>query len=199
MTSSSERTQILNETLPALRDLQKQGKTRFIGITSYQLRLMAEIAETEPVDSVLSYCRFNLLVDDLNTILLPVVKKLGIGLINASPLHMGLLAGNGTPPWHPANSDLKQAATSFKALCLAGGVEPAQVALRYCLDHPYAASTLMGMSTIEQVASNVECLDMKIDDEFRRRVELLFKPLKNFVWPSGLPQNADYQLAANQC
>ena len=36
--------QIVNETIPALRKLQQQGKARYVGITGYSLRNLLEIA-----------------------------------------------------------------------------------------------------------------------------------------------------------
>ncbi len=190
------RNQIIEETLPALRELQKQGKTRFVGITSYQLRLMARTTEEEPVDTVLSYCRYNLLIDDMNRLLLPSVQAKQIGLINASPLHMGLLAGTGIPDWHPSTPRLRQAASAFKTLCFARGVDPTQIALRFCLDHPYVATTLVGMFSVEQVLSNVRALEVDIDPQLLEGIHHLFQPVKNVVWPSGMPENADYQLEA---
>jgi L-galactose dehydrogenase len=81
--------QIVNETLPALRALQQQGKARYIGITGYSLQTLVRIAKSAPVDSILSYCRYYLMVRDMDTILTPLVNEQSIGLINASPLHMG--------------------------------------------------------------------------------------------------------------
>ena len=96
--------QILHETLPALRRLQQQGKARFIGITGYWPHLLARIARAAPVDTVLNYCHANLLMDDMDRELAPLAAQLGFGLMNASPLHMGLLSGQPVPEWHPAPS-----------------------------------------------------------------------------------------------
>ena len=98
----SDARQIAEETIPALREIQQEGKTRFIGITGYSLRVMTEIAEQAPVDTILSYCRYNLLSSDMDSMLTPFARAQGIGLINASPLHMGILTTNGAPAWHPA-------------------------------------------------------------------------------------------------
>ena len=86
-----DRRQIVEETLPAMRAVQAAGKARFIGITGLPVRMLRDVAEAFPVDTVLSYCHHNLLVSDLNEVLGPVVRAQGLGLINASPLAMGLL------------------------------------------------------------------------------------------------------------
>ncbi|MBV8864806.1 MAG: aldo/keto reductase, partial [Acidobacteriaceae bacterium] len=47
---------IVEETIPALRQVQQQGKARFVGITGYPLRILTQIAQVAPVDTILSYC-----------------------------------------------------------------------------------------------------------------------------------------------
>ena len=46
--------QIMDETIPAMRLIQEQGKSRNVRITGYSLRTLARIAEAVPVDIVLS-------------------------------------------------------------------------------------------------------------------------------------------------
>src|SRR5580704_15341428 len=86
----SER-QIVEEAIPTMRELQCEGKARFIGITGLQLKMLRRVAEAAPVDAILSYCRYNLLITDMDDVLTPFAERNGIGLINASPLHMGIL------------------------------------------------------------------------------------------------------------
>ena len=189
--------QIIEETIPALLEIKAKGKARFVGITGYQLRMLAKLAADDRVDTVLSYCRSNLLVEDMDTLLLPTVEQLHLGLINASPLHMGLLAPSQPPAWHPAPDKMRQAARAIVALCEQHGVSASQVALQRCLQHPYAATTLVGMSTADQVHSNLHALQLELDPALSQKIEALAEPVKNVVWPSGLPENADYLLHAN--
>ncbi len=183
--------QILDETIPALLEIKAAGKTRFIGISSYQLRIMADLAQTQRIDTVLSYCRSNLLADDANRMLIPVLQGVGIGLINASPLHMGILTPGGPPAWHPAPEAVREAGAAAVRLCLAHGLSPMQVALRLCLDERYAASTLIGMSSPEEVKENLAALILQLDPDFLRQLRAIVAPVMNSVWPSGLIENAD--------
>lgn len=96
--------QIIRETIPALRELQAEGKARYIGITGYPLRLLTSVATALPVYTVLSYCRYNLLFQDMDEVLTPLAISQGLGLINASPMAMGLLTPQGAPSWHPAQA-----------------------------------------------------------------------------------------------
>jgi L-galactose dehydrogenase len=184
--------QIETETIPALREIQRSGKARFIGITSYQLALMARIVQTTAVDTVLSYCRFNLLVRDLDDLLTPIAKAKDIGLINASPLHMGLLSESDIPAWHPAPQPVRDAAARVRKLCRDRGLNPVQVALSFCLQHPYVATTLVGMASVEQVRTNLGALALQVEPSLREAIEAAVAPARNVVWASGLPENADY-------
>ncbi len=183
--------QIVEETIPALREIQQQGKTRFIGISGFPLRLLRDIASRQDVDTVLSYCRYDLLVTDLDAELTPLVRAKGIGLINASPFHMGLLTDRGAPEWHPAPQEIKQVAAQVVALCKERGLNPSVVALKFCLDYPHAASTLTGMHTHTEVEMNLKALELDLDTELIHEIEQIVAPVKDTVWPSGRPENQD--------
>jgi L-galactose dehydrogenase len=187
----AEVAQVVAETLPALHHLQKQGKTRYVGITGYSLKTLARIARAFPVDSILTYCRSNLLITDMDEALVPLAEERGIGLINASPLHMGLLTEEGAPAWHPAPPSVHAAARRAKAAAEARGFKLPELALRFCLAHPYVASTLVGMATQAQVAENVNALDVAVDNELFAEVLAAIGPGRNIVWPSGRLENHD--------
>jgi L-galactose dehydrogenase len=139
--------QIVNETLPAMRRLQEQGKARYIGITGYSLKNLVEIAGKANVDTILSYCRYNLLITDMDRVLVPFAEQHGVGIINASPLHMGIITQKGPPEWHPAPAAVREAGQKIVAICKAHGVDAPEVALKFCLDYGGAASTLVGLSS----------------------------------------------------
>src|SRR5271163_3022707 len=100
--------QVIYETIPAMRRLQMEGKAHYIGISGYPLKTLIKIARATQIDSILSYCRYNLLIDDMDTELVPFAEKQGIGIINASPLHMGVLTDRGAPGWRPAPPEVHQ-------------------------------------------------------------------------------------------
>jgi len=183
--------QIVEEAIPAMRDLQRAGKARYIGITGLQLKLLRRVAEAVPVDIVLSYCRYNLLMTDLDDVLIPFAKQHGIGLINASPLHMGILSSSGPPPWHPAPAEVKEAGRRIVELCANRGVRASDLALQFAFAHPYVATTLAGMPTVEQVRQNVAAASSAMDETLLAEALALAAPIKNRSWPSGLPENQD--------
>ena len=65
----------------------------------------------------------------------------------------------------------------------------ADVALRFCLDHPYVSSTLVGMPTQAHVKANLNLLGVKTDSKLLQETRSLVGPLFNYVWRSGRPEN----------
>ena len=181
--------QIIDETLPALRQLQQQGKARYIGITGYPPKLLRRIAESTPVDSILSYCHYTLLNRQMDEVLTRFTRERGIGLINASGLCMGLLTEHGPPDWHPAPREVRDAGRKAAEFCRAHGVDISEVALRFCLDHPYVASTLIGIASTREVETSLNLLRDATDSEFVARIEAVLAPVFNYDWSSGRPEN----------
>lgn len=185
------RTQIIEETIPAMRRIRDSGKARFIGITGLPVEMLHDVAAAAPVDCILSYCRYNLINTELQDRLLPYCTANGIGLINASPLHMGMLTDAGPPPWHPALPEIRATARRIVEFCRARALPVTTLALRFALDHPGIASTLNGMSTREQVEQNLRAFETPLDPGVLAELEELARPTRKLMWPSGLAENYD--------
>jgi L-galactose dehydrogenase len=181
--------QIIDETLPALRQLQQQGKARYVGITGYPPKLLRRIAEAAPVDSILTYCHYNLMNTDMDAVLTAFARERGIGLINASALHMGILTEQGPPDWHPAPQTVRDAGRKVVEFCGSYGVDISEVALRFSLGHLYVSSTLVGMANTRQVEASLKLLRTSTDPELLHQVEAILAPVFNYVWPSGRAEN----------
>jgi L-galactose dehydrogenase len=185
-----DRRQILDHALPALFRIKESGKARFIGITGLQLGVLEAVARQSRVDVVLSYARYNLLLRDLDRSLRPFCEQTGIGLINASPLLLGALTQAGPPSWHPASKDALTACAKAAEASRAEGVDIARLALRFCLDHPYIASTLVGISSCSQLEANLQALDFEPAPALLRMVGSILEPF-GAVWATGLAENHD--------
>ncbi|MGQ9553944.1 MAG: aldo/keto reductase [Anaerolineae bacterium] len=181
--------QIIGETLPAMLRLKEQGKVRFVGITGYPLHLLRSVAEAIPVDTILSYCRYDLLDTSLDDVLTPFARTKGIGLINASPLHMRLLTDNGAPDWHPAPKMVVKAAQEAAHYCHERGVDIADLALQFALQHSYVATTLVGMSKVEHVRRNLRSVGVPPDPALLAEIRSILALVANIAWQEGLPEN----------
>jgi L-galactose dehydrogenase len=183
--------QIIGETIPEMRRLQQEGKARFIGITGYPLNVLRRIAEAVEVDTILSYCRYNLVTTDMDAVLTPFARERRIGMMNASPMMMGILTVQGPAAWHPGPPQVRELALKAAILCNRSGVSLSLIALHFCLRHAYVSSTLTGMSTAEEVEKNLSALSLQIDESQLEEIRAILAPVFNTVWPSGRPENRD--------
>lgn len=184
---------VIDQTLPALYRLREEGKVRFVGITGYPLGALKKIASAVEVDTVLSYCRYNLMDTALDRVLRPFTEARGIGLINASPLHMGLLTAGGPPDWHPAPDAVVAAAREVAAVCAAHGTDVSALALQFALDYSGVATTLVGMGSARTVEQNVRAVGTPPDPGLLAEVRRIVAPVAGRTWPSGLPANQDVE------
>lgn len=180
--------QVVNETLPALRRLQAQGKARFIGVTGLPLKIFRAVLDRAEVDTILSYCHYSLNDTALES-LAPFLKQKQVGVVNASPLSMGLLSTRGAPSWHPASDELKAACAKAAAFCREQGVDIAQLAIQFSVANPDLATTLVGTASPDHLTRNVRWLEEPVNDALMRKVQTILAPIHNQTWPSGRPEN----------
>lgn len=181
--------QIVEETIPALRRAQQAGKARFVGITGLPLHCLTYVAERCEVDTILSYCHYEL-NDTALADLVPWFAQGQIGIINASPLGMGLLSRRGTPPWHPAPQRVKDLCTQAARLCEQRGTPIEKLAIQFSFRHPGIATTLVGSASPQNMQRNIAWSEEPIDEALLRDVQALLQPIHNVTWPSGRPENA---------
>jgi L-galactose dehydrogenase len=181
------------EALPALRKAREQGKIRFVGISGLPTAYLRRVAETDGnLDTVLSYCHLTL-ADSTLTEHMPVLREMGLTVINASPLAMGLLADRPLPEWHPAPEALRLAAERAVAFCQAQGTSLPKIALQYALSEAQrcgVAVTLTGMRHIDEVRQNVAwAQEGDPAPDILHAVQAIFSGVHNLTWETGLPEN----------
>jgi len=180
--------QVANETLPALRKLQQTGKVQFIGITGLPLKAFRYVADRAEIDTILSYCHYEL-NDTALLELVPYLKQKDIGVISASPLGMGLLSTRGTPDWHPAPAHVKETCAKAAAHCRAKGASIEKLAVQFAVVQPAIATTLVGSANPDNMRRNVQWIGEKIDQQLLNEVLAILKPIHNVTWSSGRPEN----------
>jgi L-galactose dehydrogenase len=180
--------QVIHETLPALRSLQKAGKARFVGVTGLPLKVIRRVVEAAPVDVILSYCHFEL--NDTSLLdLASLLKERSVGIINAAPFGMGLLSERGAPTWHPAPAELKEICARAAAHCRANGASIEKLAIQYTLTNPGIATTLVGSADPMEMERNIRWAGEPIDSQLLSEVLSILKLLHNLTWQSGRPEN----------
>jgi len=179
---------IIDETLPALQRLKQSGKVRAIGITGYPLNIFRTVLAQAKVDVILSYCHHTLL-DQTLAQEVPWLQQQGVGILNASPLSMGLLSSKGPPPWHPAPDGMRAACRAAAALCAEQGNDLGRLALQVALTLPGVASTFVGIGSVAELERNLAALDPLLDGDLLDQVCTIIQPWHNHTWSSGLPAN----------
>lgn len=181
--------QVLNEAIPAIQAVKKSGKARFVGITGLPVNYLASIAREVEVDTVLSWAHYNLLQDEINSELVPLSKELDFGLMNAAPLMQRILSDATLPDWHNASNEVKSLQPRLLAVCEKYQVRLSDVALRFAMDHPDIATTIVGMCDMKTIQENVAAVDFLIPEGLLLELDEIIAPVKNQMWFEGRPEN----------
>ena len=181
--------QILQEAVPAIEKIKASGKARFIGITGLPVRYLAEIARQVEIDTVLSWAHYNLLQDELNDELVPLSKEKGFGLMNAAPLMQRVLSDAALPEWHNAPKEMLAIQPVLLGICQKYGVRLSDVAMRFAMDHPDIATTIVGMCRMTSIQKNIASLDFKIPEGLLEELSVAIQPIKNLMWFEGEEAN----------
>ncbi|HEY0209488.1 aldo/keto reductase [Acerihabitans sp.] len=179
-----DRAQLVNEGLPALRKLREQGVVRHIGITGYQLDFLEPLAIEQQVDTLMAYCTYTLQDRRLGAVA-QRLNAAGIGVLNASPLGMGLLTDQGAPQWHPAHQRVQQACRRVAQLCREFGENIAKVALQFALTtatRQGIASTVIGTASAENMLDNLSWCEQPINADLLAHIDALLAPVLNIGW-----------------
>jgi aryl-alcohol dehydrogenase-like predicted oxidoreductase len=180
--------QVVEESIPALQKLKEQGKIRFYGITGLPLAIYPKVIDRVHVDAVISYCHYSLNDTSLER-LLPYFEEKGTGVINASPLSMGLLSLRGAPDWHPADQEIRECCRRAARYCAERGEDIAKLALQFSVRNERIPTTLTGTANPENIRKNVKWIEEPIDEQLLREVQDILQPIMNKTWPSGREEN----------
>lgn len=179
---------IVDETLPALVALKKKGDVGHVGITDLQpenLRWVVEHSEDGTVESVLNFCHYSL-NDTLLADYLDFFEQHGVGVINASPLSMGLLSQRGAPAWHPAPEPLKAACHEAMLLCRAKGYPIEKLAIQFATSmNPRIATTLFSSANPANVLKNIEYCEAPLDEALVGEVQQTIGNQMNVRWKNS--------------
>ncbi len=182
--------QVFEETLPALRQQVEKGKVRFIGVSGYPMNIFKQTIAQADVDVLLTYNHYTL-QNDMALELVPLCQEKGIGLINAAPFSARLLTNAPLPSWHNATPEVRQVAAAAAAHCQSKGSDIAKLALQYAVANESFASCVTGSANPDRVAQWLQWLDEPMDETLVAEVLEILKPIHNWVYTVGLPENED--------
>ncbi|MFT4158386.1 aldo/keto reductase [Shinella sp.] len=185
----------LLEILETVGELVKAGKVRALGLsndTAWGTMQLLKLAEEKGLPRVASIQNeYNLLYRTYDLDLAEVSHHEEIGLLAYSPLAAGLLTGKYLDSARPEGSRLTKngdlggryqplqepAVRAYVELAREHGLDPAQMALAFCLTRPFMASVIIGATTMEQLKTDIGAKDVALSAEVMngiRRIHRLY-------------------------
>jgi len=181
--------QIVDETLPALKEVQKQGKVRYIGFSGYPQKIFKFIIDQIDVDCVLSYNQYTLQNTRFMEETVPYLESKGVGVMNAGPFSARLLTDAPLPAWLKEPESVKEAARKVSLLCRERGSDIAKCALQFSIANPAIATTIAGSANPENIVKWAQWAAEPIDAALLDEILRLFQPVKNIGHVEGLAIN----------
>ena len=186
------------ETLGALTDLQRQGKIRAFGSSTYPAEQIVEAqwsAERHGLGRfVTEQPPYSLLVRGIEADVLPTTERYGMGVLPWSPLAGGWLSGRyrkeadapqskraGRMPQRydlsaPGNQQKLEAADAFGKLADEAGMPLIHLALAFVLQHPAVTSPIIGPRTMDHLESQLGAADVKLSADVLNRIDEIVPP-----------------------
>ena len=175
--------------LETVGDLVKQGKIRAVGLsneTTWGTQKYLSVAAENGLPRVASVQNeYNLLYRHFDLDMAELAHHEDVGLLAYSPLAAGLLTGKYVGGKVPAgsraafNGDLggrlqplqEPAVKAYLDVAAKHHIDPAKMALAYCLTKPFMASVIIGATTMGQLETNIAAADVTPSDELIADIE----------------------------
>lgn len=194
---AKERTQTsIHDQLQAMNKLVRQGKVRYIGVSNespYGVHEFVRLAEQYDLPRIATvqnpYCLVSRGVDNG---LDETMHRLGVSLLAYSPLGFGLLTGKYDEsgfegPQAPQQARIAKfetvrggrwgrpealaAARRYNALAREHGLTPTRLALAWCYTNWRVASTIIGVTSLQQLQENVDALGTTLSPELLAAID----------------------------
>ncbi|MFC5182110.1 aldo/keto reductase family protein [Actinomadura harenae] len=190
----------LEETLRAFDDLVRQGKVLYVGVSEWraeEIERALKIADEMGFDRIVSsQPQYNMLWRVIESEVVPLCEREGIGQIVWSPIAQGALTGKYLPGQAaPAGSratddkggarmisefvkdDVLRRVQELRPVADELGLTMAQLAIAWTLQNPNVSSAIVGASRPEQVRDNVKAAGVKLDADVLKRIDAVLDPI----------------------
>ncbi|MEU6729714.1 aldo/keto reductase family protein [Nonomuraea wenchangensis] len=190
----------LEETLKTFDDLVRQGKVLYVGVSEWtadQIAQALKIADEMGFDRIVSnQPQYSMLWRVIESEIVPLSEKEGVGQIVWSPIAQGVLTGKYLPGQQPPegsratdaaggsamiarfmNDDVLTRVQELKPIAADLGLSMAQLAIAWVLQNPNVSSAIVGASRPEQVRDNVKAAGVKLGQDVLRRIDDALGPI----------------------
>lgn len=183
------------EILFHLSEFIKAGKIRHIGLSNESpfgvMRFVEEARKGSP-GVVTVQNPYSLLNRKDEIGLTEICHRENIGLFPYSPLGMGTLSGkylNGKPEnsrltLYPqynrySNPQAVEATRRYCETATEHNLKPAQMALAFVIMQPFVTSTIIGATSVEQLAENIDSINVKLSEEVLEDINAIHEEIPN--------------------
>jgi aryl-alcohol dehydrogenase-like predicted oxidoreductase len=183
----------LEETLRAFDDLVRQGKVLYVGVSEWradEIAAAVRIAGQMGFDKIVSnQPQYNMIWRVIESEVIPLCEKEGIGQVVFSPIAQGVLTGKYLPGAAvPAGSRATDASGSafikgyladeilarvqqLSPLAEEAGLTLAQMAVAWTLQNPNVSAAIVGATRPEQVRENAAAAGVRLDAGLMSRID----------------------------
>ncbi len=196
----------IDETLGALTDLVHAGKIRYAGSSTFPAYQVVEaqwVAERRGRERFVSeQPPYSILTRAIESDLLPVCGKYGMGVLSWSPLAGGWLSGRfgkgkdntsrraeRIPARYdlalPGNQHKVEIVSSLAEVADSAGLSLVDLALGFVLAHPQVTCPIVGPRTMEQLESLLPAADTRLTAPLLDRIDELVPPGTNLNASDG--------------
>ncbi len=187
----------VTETLHALHDMVKAGKIRHIGLsndTPWGVMEFVRVAERENLPRIVSIQNvYNLVSRAFDLGLGEIAQREDVGLLAYSPLAQGYLTGKYRDGALPQGSrkqlfdrlqryetpGAEEAINAYLDLAGENGVDPAQLAIKFCDSRPFTTSTIIGATSMEQLKIDIDAADLEMTEALASGIRKIHRARPN--------------------
>ncbi len=190
----------IEETLSALSDLIHSGKVRAIGSSTMPASDIVEaqwVAERRRLERFRTeQPTYSILNRGIESEVLPVAQRYGMGTLVWSPLAKGMLTGR-IRKGHQSDSPRAAVITSFSdehrldavehiiPLAEQAGLRMTHLAMAFTIAHPAVTSAILGPRTMEQLDDLLAGAHVRLSDDVLDRIDEIVPPGTNIGTPDA--------------
>lgn len=174
----------IEESLEAMELLRQQGKTRYIGVSNFNVSQMKRAQQTAHFHSLQPV--YNMFDRGVESEILPFCEKERVGILAHSPLAKGLLTGKYKPDYKFPDDDERSRYSRFqgeqfrnylakaeklKEIAQARSLNLVQLAIGWILRFEAVSCVLVGAKYPKQVQEHVKAQGWKLSQEELQKIE----------------------------
>jgi len=164
--------QVLDETLPELRQLQREGRVGAIGLGVNEVQVVLNVLQEADLDVLMLAGRYSLLDHSALPRLLPECQRRGVRIALGGVFNSGILAtgvrGDAPPRFNyaPATPDWLSRTAAIERWCKDFGVPLRAAALQFPLAHPAVDIVMVGARSVDEWDDAVAMMEWSISEAF---------------------------------